>query len=128
MSIHISNNNFFSEHCNVILDEAREGYARAHIDIKQIHYNPFGAIHGGCLFTLADEAGGYAAKYSGASAVTLDANIHFLNPALGVTRLNAEATLLKKGKRVLVFEVSIFDQDDKLLVKGTFSYMAISTS
>lgn len=89
------------------------------------HLNIFQALHGGVLYTIADLAGGAAAYAHGTPVCTVDSDFHFLNAALNTTELSATASLLKAGKRVLVYDVSVKDQNNCLLCKGTFTYMFI---
>ena len=66
------------------------GYAKAVMPITDEMRNPQGAIHGGVLYTLADLAGGNAAASHGEWIATVDADMHYLRPALNLTGLVAE--------------------------------------
>lgn len=101
--------------------ELRLGYARVIMPVWDALLNPQGAVHGGVLHTLADEAVSSAAISHGQWVATVCADFHYLRPALHTTSLTAEAAELKFGKRACVYEVKVFDQDNTLLACGTFT-------
>lgn len=105
--------------------EAKNGYAKAKMEISETHSNPIGSIHGGCLFTLADVTGGTAACTHGNRVTTVDANIHYLRAGMNTSCLYGEARELKCGKNIMVYEVSLTDQDNLLLADGIFTYMSL---
>ena len=116
----------FSAHNGIHVTSVSEGAAEAAMEVTDASLNPYAAVHGGALFTLCDITGGAAAASHGISAVTLDSDVHFLRPALNCTRLVARATELKRGRRALVYRVQVFNQDETLLVDGTFTYMTVN--
>lgn len=123
--IQSANKNPFADLMDLKITEVREGYAKAEIEVTEKHLNPIGTVHGGCLYTLADVTAGSAAASHGNIAPTLDSNLHFLNAGMNTTHLTAEAHELKYGKRAMVYEVSIYDQNGVVLAFGTFTFMSI---
>lgn len=119
--------NYFAKFLGVTILDMKPGYARTELVVRPEHMNINGAIHGGCLFTLADITAGAASSSYGDKMATLDSSFHFLNPAINTTCLFAENRQIKKGKRVSVHQVSVTDQDGVLLAEGTFTYMTIQT-
>ncbi len=105
--------------------ELREGYAKATMPVGDELRNPQGAVHGGVLYTLADVAGGNAAASHGEWIATMNADFHYLRPALKLTSLEAEAVELKYGKRACVYDVKVRDQDGVVLAAGTFTYASL---
>lgn len=101
------------------------GYCKAEMDIQQIHMNPIGTVHGGCLYTLADTIGGYAAAVCGMPGPTLSGNMYFLNPTLGVKKLICEAKVVKNGKRIRVVDVVICAENGKEIARSLFEYMDV---
>ena len=89
--------------------------------ITESSLNPYGTVHGGYFFGLADTAGGTIARMSGGNPVTSSANIVFLHKAKG-TRLVAIAKPLKRGKTLTICEVEIFDDQEKMVAKATMEY------
>ena len=99
-----------------------EGYAKAEINIEKKHLNPGNSVHGGCIFSLADTVGGTAAWSRGNYVVTSSSNINYLNPAIESKRLIGIAKEIKFGKKILVYDVEIWDEKDRLIAKVTNTY------
>jgi acyl-CoA thioesterase len=120
-----ANKNPFAAMMDLTIIDVKEGYSKVEINVQEKHLNPIGTVHGGCLYTMADVAAGAAAASHGRIAPTLDSSFHFLNAGKGTTHLTAEAQELKYGKRAMVYDVKIVDQDDMLVATGTFTFMNI---
>ena len=89
--------------------------------------NLHGFVHGGALFTLADNAAGSAASTDGRFYVTQASDIHFLRTqGEGVAR--AEAHVRHRGKSTVLVDVSITGDDDKLLATASFSFFCLDGS
>lgn len=117
----------FTGYCGVRIDEAADGFCRAHCDLEEHHLNPRGAVHGGMLCTLMDVAAGTAAISAfdpPRVAVTQSADIHYLRPA-GGSRLRAEGRAVKAGHSVAFVQAEVFDDEDKLVAVGGFEFFYI---
>lgn len=117
--------NAFGDLAGVRIVEIKEGYARTELDVKPELLNPIGSLHGGCLFTMADITGGSAAVSHGEQVTTADADIRYLLPGINVKRLTAESREIKKGKNLLVYQVEIRDEKERLLAAATLTYMSL---
>ena len=104
------------------LQEVRPGYARAVLPALEQNQNHLGGIHGGALFTLADTVAGAACLAHGKMATTVDADIHYLAPVAGDCNVICEATEVRQGRTVGVYDVIIHDGAGKSFVKATFTY------
>ena len=102
--------------------EASLGYCKGELTVREELANPYGMVHGGCIFTLADTIGGSAALTHGKPIVTVDSNIHYLSPAVNTTKLIAEAREIKYGSKIAVYEVNIMNDNGDLLATSTMSY------
>ena len=120
-----SEQNSFGNLVGVRIEEIREGYARSVLDVRADLSNPIGSLHGGVLFTIADITGGSAAVSHGEQVTTVDADIRYLRPGIGVKRIVCEAEEIKKGKTLFVYRIDVRDQDGTLLTAGTFTYMSL---
>ena len=114
--------NRFMQMLGIRLVEIDEGYARCEMPIKEEYNNPNDSVHGGVIFTLADCVSGYAASTHGMRCTTLDSTISYLKPALNAKMLYGEAREVKYGKTVLVYDVSVTDDQDRLIARSTFTY------
>ena len=115
----------YSSRLGLVVTELDENGAKTELPILKEYHNPFRTVHGGILFTVADVTGGVAAYSNGSPVCTVDCDFHYLNAGLGAKRLYASAQKLKIGKRLLVYDVFVYDEKDVLLCKGTFTYSVI---
>ena len=117
--------NVFAKKMGLMITEMHEGHAETHLPVTDDLLNPIGSIHGGCMYTVADVSGGAAAHSFGSMVTTLEGSLHFLRPGLNCTELIGTGDVVKRGKKVLVVDVSVLNQDHVELAHGIFSYMAI---
>ena len=117
--------NPFSVDAGVEIIEIKEGYAKAVLRVDERKVNPIGSVHGGCLFTLADTTAGSAATSHGVWMTTLDADIHFMRPALHQKKLYAEANEIKRGANISLYSVSITDEEGAERVRATFPFASL---
>ena len=102
-----------------------EGYAEGEIEINETLLNPFGTVHGGCIFSLVDSVGGTAAMTRGNVMTTSSCNISYLNPATNNTIIKAIAKEVKNGGLLLVYDVEVYDGDEMLVAKATCTYVRL---
>ncbi|MDO5027748.1 MAG: PaaI family thioesterase [Bacillota bacterium] len=112
----------FARYINVETIALDEGMAQGKIEMRPEFNNAQLIVHGGLLFALADDVGGTAARTYGHNVVTVNANIEYLNPGIGVETLYAKATVLSKGRKILRFKVEVEDQMKNLLCIATMTY------
>lgn len=109
---------FAIEQAGIEIEQAQEGYARCAMAITPSHLNAEGAVMGGAIFTLADFAFAVAANAGRPNTVSLSADIAFLRPGRGKL-LTAQARCLKDGRHVCYGQVSITDDQDRLIASVT---------
>ncbi|RYG36304.1 MAG: PaaI family thioesterase [Burkholderiales bacterium] len=83
--------------------------------------NPTGAIQGGFIAAMLDEAMSATAIIASnitMNAPTLEMKVSFLRP-LFVGEATAEARILKWGKSTCFIEAELFDPDGKLVAKAS---------
>lgn len=122
-----NNNNNFAQFLGLEITEIREGYASAKMPIREEYQNVVGSVHGGCLFSIADAVGCAAASSHGFHIATLNNNFNFLNPGLNINMIYATTREIKRGKKVLVYDVAVTDENNILLAEGIFSFMSLNT-
>ena len=118
--------NPFSRRLGITVDRIGPGTARACMTVSPKDENPLGYAHGGVYMTLADVAAGTAASTHGYKAVTVDASWHFYRGAVPGDTLAAEATELKAGQTICVYDVRLTDQAGRLLGSGTFTFSLLA--
>ena len=124
--------NNFLRHIGAEITHIEEGSAVIELVPSDEVLNPSGAVHGGCLFTMADIAAGTAACAYGYHGVTVNSSFNYLSPAIvagdpltAPKKIIATSRELKRGKRVLFYEVDVTDQDGRLLCSGQFTIMPL---
>ena len=117
--------NAFGNLVGVKIVEIREGYARTELEVRPELMNPVNSVHGGVLFTMIDITGGSAAVSHGENVTTVDADIRYLRPGIGVNKLVCEAEEIKRGRQLLVYRVDVKDEKENILTAGTVTYMSL---
>ena len=117
--------NAFGNLVGVKIVEIREGYARTELEVRTELMNPVNSVHGGVLFTMIDITGGSAAVSHGENVTTVDADIRYLRPGIGVNKLVCEAEEIKRGRQLLVYRVDVKDEKGNILTAGTVTYMSL---
>ena len=116
--------NAFTVHNFYELEDVEQDRAVYRLDIRPEILNPYGMVHGGALYTMADDAAGSAAHTDGRHYVTQNGSLHFLkNQGSGTIR--AEGRVRRRGKATCLVEVDITNESGELLATGQFSYFCI---
>ena len=117
--------NGFAKLCGLEVLEAHDGYAKGRFILGPQHMNPIGSVHGGCVFTLMDSIGGFAAYTNGRYCTTLSSNVDYLRPAMNCKELIAEATPVRVGNRVMVYDVVVTDETDRKIARGSITFYSL---
>lgn len=117
----IQEKNTFVKRNSARLINVRKDYAEAILEVTEKVKNPFGFAHGGALFMLADFCAGVVARTDGRHYVTQTANVSYLRPGRD-GELTAKGTVISRNGTHCLIEVSIADEEEKLLFTGTFTY------
>ncbi len=104
----------YAAHSGIELIEVREGYAKAQMEIKELHLNGADSVQGGAIFTLADLAFAAAVNSYGKLSVSVQTSIYF-HKGVGQGTLYAEAKEVKVGKNLGNFEVRVTNEKDELI-------------
>ncbi len=104
--------------------ERGEGLSRCRLTVRPELLNPHGVLHGGALYSLADNGMG-AAVYSrldeDESCATIEIKIVYIAPVVS-GEVDCETRIVSKGRRVAVLE-SELRNGERLVAKalGTFA-------
>jgi uncharacterized protein (TIGR00369 family) len=116
----------FDELIGLVIDNASDTEVRAHVDVRDELKQPMGLVHGGVFASIAETitsaATHFAVTGDGQSAQGLSNQTSFLRPILDGT-IHAVATRKHKGRTTWVWEVEIFDDEQRLcsLVRMTIA-------
>jgi acyl-CoA thioesterase len=95
------------------------GYAKISMKVRPEYLNFNSYIFGGIIAGVADQAFAYATNSLISQSIASQFNIHFINGAKVGDELIAECRVVKSGKRVGVAEMTVTNQDGKLIAKAT---------
>ncbi|MCI8650684.1 MAG: PaaI family thioesterase [Anaerotruncus sp.] len=98
-------------------------YAVTGLEMDAQSCNPFGSLHGGAIYTMADCASGCAARSNGAIYVTLNGSINYIRGAKeGAIRANAQ--VVHRGRTTCVVRVEVHC-GETLLADGSFTMFCV---
>lgn len=97
----------FSQYLGAELESVGDGSADISLNIRELHTQQHGFVHGGVISYLADNALTFAGGLAlGGDALTSEYKINFLRPARG-DKLLAHAWTLSRGKRQAVCQCKV---------------------
>ena len=102
----------------VELVDVQLGWAKACMEIKDIHFNSYNVVQGGAIFTLADLAFAAAVNSYGNLALGVQTSISYFKSATKGT-LFAEAKLINLHKKLAYFHVDVTDDNGDLIAVFT---------
>ncbi len=105
--------------------EITPGYAKVTMKTQPQHVNFYGVVFGGIIMSLADQAFGCAVNSLKYPSLAVQFATYFLASARAGDELTAEARVVKSGRRVSVAEVSVTNQDGKLIARATGTDIAV---
>lgn len=117
---YFNNDIFATEATGISIDEAWYGHAKCSFFTDKKHLNAEGVVMGGALYTLCDISFAAAANFQNNPTVTLNSQISFYAPT-SASKVSAEAVMLKDGKTVCVYEVTVTDSEGRKIAMATFT-------
>ena len=116
--------NAFMIYNHVELEYVERDHAMYKLNIRPESKNPYGMVHGGAIYTMADNATGAAAHTDGRFYVTQTSALHFLrNQSEGTVW--AEAHVRHRGKSTCLVSVDITGEGGTLIATGEFTFFCI---
>ncbi len=101
------------------LVELTPGYSKITMKLAPEYRNFNGVTFGGIIMAVADQAFAYASNSVNHPSVASQFNIHFFSSPNPDDELIAEGWVLKSGRRVGISEMTVTNQDGKLIAKAT---------
>ena len=117
----------FAKHLDMRVADPDDGSSAVKMPINPSHLQQAGRVQGGIVAALADYAFFRAVKpllKPGEATTTIEIKINFLAPA-EKGELTATAKIISSGRRVMVGEMEVKDQDGKLIAQGLGTYLVI---
>lgn len=116
---------FFNDYIGIENTYCDEKKAISQIKLKKEHFNAIDVVHGGVIYSLADAVCGSLANYKSDTKTTLSSAFNFLKPVFATDYIYGVASFVKKGKKVTVLNVKIYDDKDDLKASGDFTYFTL---
>jgi acyl-CoA thioesterase len=104
---------------DIKLLEVSAGYARVSMKMRPEYLNFNGMVFGAIIMAIADHAFSLAINSLNMPSLATQFNIHLLAPAAVGDELTAEGRVLRSGKRVGISEMTVTNQNGKLIAKAT---------
>lgn len=108
----------FAAFSGVELLEVDPGYAKAKMEIHEMHLNAGNVVQGGAVFTLADLAFAAAVNAYGNLAMSIETSIRYFK-SVSTGTLFAEAKALHIHKKLATFEVAVTNDSKELIALFT---------
>jgi len=103
------------------------GYSRFRLPFRKELTQPFGVMHGGALASVADSAVAIALwGLLGADKIftTIEMKINYIAP-VGSGEVIAEGKIIHCGRRTAIGDVTVKDQNDRLVAKCLATYIIL---
>jgi acyl-CoA thioesterase len=107
--------------------ELSAGYAKVSMNMQPEYVNFNGVVFGSIIMAVADYAFSLAINSMSLPSVATQFNIHLLSPAAPGDVLTAEGRVLRDGSRVGISEMTVVNQNGKLIAKATGTTIPPST-
>jgi acyl-CoA thioesterase len=101
------------------LVELKPGYARITMKVLPEHLNFNGMVFGGIIMAIADQAFAYGMNSLVMPSIATEFNIQLIAGSVVGDVLTAECRPLKSGRRVGFSEMTVTNQNGKLIAKAT---------
>ena len=108
--------------------ELSPGYAKVAMKITPEHENFNGLVFGGIIMAVADQAFAYAVNSVNRPNLASQFNIHFIAAAKVGDELTAEGRVVRSGRRVSIAEMTVTNQEKKLIAKATGTTIPVGQS
>jgi len=112
------------------LIDVKKGWARLRLPFSEKLVHPLGIVHGGATFSLADSA--VAMALLGLVArderfTTVEMKINYLRP-VDKGEITAEAIILERGKNIALGDVTITNDQGRMVAKCLATYMIMKSN
>ncbi len=107
---------------------SEDGAGRATMIVRDEHLQEAGVVQGGLIVTLADHAMYLALRTRltpGQRSTTVELKVNFISPAKD-GELTANARVISAGRRIIVAEVEVTNDREKLIARGLGTSLVLS--
>jgi len=119
------NDNPYVKLLHIRIEEVAYGRVTLSMEASEKLSNFYHIMHGGALMSLADTAMGATCLSVNKKVVTQSMNSHFIRAVSEGTRLFASGTILHNGRKTLVCETRLTDEEGNLFCQATGNFFVI---
>ncbi|HQC54881.1 MAG TPA: PaaI family thioesterase [Clostridia bacterium] len=101
--------------------EVNENHAECKAEIKDFHLNAHDMVQGGMLFTICDFAFAVIANFHFPDTISQFGTISFINACIDAEYITAKARILTSSRRNCVGEVTVTDNNGKVICVSQFN-------
>lgn len=115
--------NPFGELIGLRFSKVDDGSSQCQLEVTESLLNPYGVVHGGVIYSLADTAMGgalYSTMSEDERCVTVEMKVAYFQPATDGT-LNCTAEVVHRSKRLGYLESEV-KNGDRLLAKASATF------
>ena len=105
-----------------------EGVIKGKFTPDKFHQGWPGYTHGGILFSILDEAGGYAVRGVGVDCVTAKSEIKYIKPAVTGKPIYIIAKVTSKNKRLIETEATLSHTDGSIIARNISQWCIVQRS
>ncbi len=116
-----NNTQGYVRHSGIRLTSVGEDRAEGELTVTGNSLNRWGAVHGGCLVTLADTVAGAVVFATGRATVTLNNTFNFLRPGRG-DKIRCIAETVKMGRTIALIHCTLTDEEERTVANGDFTF------
>ena len=112
------------------LVDIKKGWAKLKLPYSEKIVQPYGAVHGGAIFSLADSA--LAMALIGPTErderfTTIEMKINYVS-SFNKGEITAEAKIIDRERETVVGDVTIIDEDGRLVAKSMGTYIILKNN
>ena len=99
----------FGKHAGLTFTRWGKGYSQCILKVNDLLLNPYGTVHGGAIFTMADSGMGFAlvpCLDDGERCASIEISIAYLKPVTSGT-LTCDTTVIQKSSKSAILESEI---------------------
>ncbi len=108
----------YANFLGIKLEEIREGYAKVHLKIEKKFCNFLGYVHGGLIFSLADQAFAAASNSKEKVSVALQMNINYVKAPSVKDTLVAEAKEEHFSSKIGLYRIKVKNSQHQLIAEA----------
>ena len=97
--IRFNKDNIYVQNLKIELVDMSLGYVKGKMMVTEDVLNPYGSVHGGCLYSLADIVSGIAACTYGKFSSTIDGTMTYIAPAMNTSISSVRESRSARARR-----------------------------